>query len=441
LDENANPLPLVSMAAPEQHHALTPRRERATLLALAAVQFTHIVDFMIMMPLGSQLMRQFSITPAQFTQLVASYGLAAGISGLAGGFILDRYDRKRALLTLYAGFGLATLACGFAPTHHLLMAARIAAGAFGGVAGSMVTAMVGDVIPIERRGRAMSTVMSAFPIASVLGVPVGLMLAGKFGWHAAFIMLGGCAAANLILASIALPPIRTAVVGTHPFRQMREIVTHGIHLRAFAVGAVLVMAGGCLIPFIAPSMVANMGIPEDKLWWAYAVGGACTFFSMPIVGRLSDRVDKLRLLGWMSAASVIVVLIFTRLGPVSLPVACVMMALFMVTMSSRFTPAMTMVTNAVESRYRGGFMSVNASLQQAASALANLLAGAFVIRGAGDHLDGLPILGYVSVGFFVLTLLTAIELRAAAPHVSAPVKSKPVVMAAAAAAQPAEVAL
>jgi predicted MFS family arabinose efflux permease len=409
------------MSRTGDHHALTPRRERATLLALAAVQFTHIVDFMIMMPLGAQLMERFNITPAQFTQLVACYALAAAMAGLAGGFVLDRFDRKRALLVLYGGFGVATFACGLAPTHHALMAARFAAGAFGGLASSMVTAMVGDIIPPERRGRAMSTVMGAFPIASVLGVPAGLVLADRFGWHAPFLALGGCAAANLLMASFALPHLATAVRDTHPWRQMREIVTHGIHLRAFAVGAVLVMAGGCLIPFIAPSMVANMGLTEKQLAWAYAAGGACTFFSMPIVGRWSDRFDKLRLLTWMSVAAVVVVLVFTRLGPSSIPLACVMMALFMVTMSSRFTPAMTMVTNAVEARYRGGFMSVNAALQQAANGLANILAGFFVTRDASGHLAGFPLLGYASIAFFVLTVLLAAELRAKAPHVSSPV--------------------
>jgi predicted MFS family arabinose efflux permease len=404
----------------QQHHALTPRRELATLLALGAVQFTHIVDFMIMMPLGSQLMRQFGITPAQFTHLVASYGIAAGCSGLLGGFVLDRYDRKRALLVLYGGFALATLACGLAPTHHWLLLARVAAGAFGGLAGSMVTAMVGDIVPPERRGRAMGFVMSAFPVASVLGVPIGLKLAAKWGWHAPFFMLAGCAAANLVVGSLALPHLKTAVRDTHPFRQMAEIVTHGIHLRAFAVGAVLVMAGGCLIPFIAPSMVANMAWPEDRLWIAYAAGGICTLVTMPLVGRLSDRIDKLQLLAWMSAASVVVVLMFTRLGPISEPAGCAMMALFMVSMSSRFTPAMAMITNAVEARYRGGFMSVNAALQQGASALANLIAGVFVTADATGHLIGLPVLGYVSVGFFVLTVLLALELRNSAPHVSRP---------------------
>ncbi len=412
------------MSAPDQHHALTPGRERATLLTLGAVQFTHVLDFMIMMPLGAQLMDVFHITPAQFTHLVAAYGLSAAIFGFAGGFVLDRFDRKRSLLVLYAGFGLATFACGLAPTHHWLLAARFAAGAFGGLAGSMVVAMVGDIVPPERRGRAMSFVMTSFAVASVLGVPAGIFLASKSGWHAPFFMLGGLAGVNLILGAIALPHLRTAVQGHQPWRQMREILSHRVHLRAFAVGAVLVMAGGSLIPFVAPSMVANAGLTQFQLLYAYGAGGLCSIVSMPIIGRLSDRMDKLKLLAWMSACAVIVVLILTRLGPSSVATACVVMAAFMVTMSSRFTPAMAMVTNAVAARYRGGFMSVNAAVQQAASGLANVLAGIFVTQDSTGHLVGYPTLGWVAIAFFILTVLLAVELRAAAPHVSSPAAKK-----------------
>ena len=409
------------MPATVQHHALTKGRELTTLLVLCAVQFTHILDFMIIMPLGGQLMRAFNITPAQFTHLVASYGLAAAISGFAGGFFLDRFDRKRSLLVLYAGFGLATLACGLASTYSTLLAARLAAGAFGGLAGSMVTAMVGDVIPPARRGRAMSFVMAAFPVASVLGVPAGLVLAGKFGWHAAFFLLGGCAAANLIVASLALPHILTAVENHQPLTQMKAILSRGVHLRAFAVGAVLVMSGGLIIPFLAPSFVANVGLNETfQLPLAYAVGGCATAFSTPLIGWLSDHMDRLRLLAIMSSGAVVVVFFITRLGPASITVASLMMALFMVTMSGRFAPAMAMITNAVEARYRGGFMSVNAALQQAASGISSILAGLFVTRDAAGHLEGLPTLGYVSAGFFGLTVLLAFELRAAAPHVATP---------------------
>ncbi len=413
------------MSAVVEHHALPKGRETATLLALGAVQFTHVLDFMIMMPLGAQLMRVFNITPAQFTHLVACYGIAAAVSGFIGGFFMDRFDRKRALLVTYAGFGLATLACGLAPTHHWLLVARLAAGAFGGLAGSLVSAMIGDIIPPERRGRATSFVMSAFPVASVLGVPAGLILAGHFGWHAPFFMLVGCAAANLILAYLVLPHLRTAVHGHEPIRQMKEILSLGIHRRALALGAVLIMGGGCLIPFLAPSMVANMGLTDAQLPLAYAVGGACTFITMPLVGWLSDHMNRLHLLIWLSVGASIVAVIITRLGLTSLTLVCVMMALFMVTMSGRFAPAMTMVTNAVQARYRGGFMSVNAALQQAASALANVIAGIFVTSDASGHLFGYPILGFVAVGFFGLTVLCAFALSKAAPHVVVPAPPKP----------------
>jgi len=406
------------MSAPE-HHALTPRRERATLLALGAVQFTHILDFMIMMPLGEQLMHAFGITPGQFTRLVACYGLAAAVSGFAGGFFLDRFDRKRALLFLYAGFALATLACALAPTHHTLMVARVAAGAFGGLAGSMVTAMVGDVIPPLRRGRAMGYVMAAFPVASVLGVPAGLMLAAKHGWHAPFFLLAVCSGLVWLIGSLALPPISTAVQNHNPRRQMSEILSHGIHLRAFAMGAVLVMSGGLIIPFLAPSFIANVGLDEKvQLPLTYAVGGVATAISTPFIGWLSDRVDRLKLLAVMSSLAILVVFGITRLGQVPVAVAAVMMAAFMVTMSGRFAPAMTMITNAVEARYRGGFMSVNAALQQAASGLSTMLAGLFITRDPAGHLLGLPLLGYVSAGFFGLTVLLALQLRTAAPHVA-----------------------
>ncbi|MEI6464745.1 MAG: MFS transporter [Verrucomicrobiota bacterium] len=409
------------MSPHDHHHALTPSRERATLLTLGAIQFTHILDFMIMMPLGAQLMQVFKISPAQFTHLVASYGFAAAVSGLAGGFFLDRYDRKRSLVVLYAGFGISTLACALAPNHHALLAARIAAGAFGGLAGSLVSAMVGDIVPPYRRGRAMGYVMAAFPIASVVGVPLGLVLAGKFGWHAPFFLLVGCATVIFGLATLALPPIRTAVQNHQPLHQMRQILAKGVHRRAFALSMVLVMAGGTLIPFIAPSYIANVGLDERfQLPMVYIVGGLATVLSTPLVGWLSDHMDRFKLLTLISVLAIVAVLWITRLGHTSLTVASLAMAMFMVAMSGRFSPAMTMVTNAVESRYRGGFMSVNAALQQAASAGASVLAGELVLRAPDGHLSGLPLLGWVSIGFFLLTVLVAAELRAAAPHVAAP---------------------
>lgn len=402
--------------SPGSRTLLNAQRERTLLMTLAAIQFTHILDFMIMMPLGASLMRVFAITPGQFSLLVAAYGLAAAVTGFLGGFVLDRFERRTALLTLYTGFGLATLACALAPSYAFLMGARLAAGAFGGVAGSLVAAMVGDAIPPERRGRAMGTVMTAFPVASVLGVPLGLSLATWIEWHAAFYMLAALSAVILTVGIRILPHVSTQRSGNHPFRQMYEILTHRIHLRAFLLSVVLVFAGAVIIPFMAPSMVANVGLSEAQLPLIYFFGGACTFFTTPWIGRMTDRHDKLHVLTTITVVAVIVAPIVTNLGATPLPVTLVVTTLFFVAMSGRFAPAMAMVTNAVEARYRGGFMSVNSALQQAAGGLANITAGLLIHRDQAGHLVGYARAGHVSLAAFALTVVLAAWLRAGAPH-------------------------
>lgn len=395
--------------------------ERLLLVTLAAVQFTHTMDYMILMPLGSQLMRMFAIGPAQFSHLVAAYSLAAATTGLIGGFVLDRLDRKRALLTLYAGFGLATLACALAPNYPVLLLARVAAGAFGGLAASIVTAIVGDVVPPERRGAALGVVMTSFPIASVLGVPTGLFLAGLFEWHAPFFLLVGLSIIVGFFAWKLLPALPPHPTGQSAFRQMGEIVSHPVHIRAFALSVVLVFAGGCIIPFMAPSMVANVGLTEAQLPLVYLAGGAFTFFTMPWFGRLADRHDKLNVFAAVSAFACIAVAVLTQLSPVPVLVALVATTAFMIGMSGRFPPATALITNSVEARYRGGFMAVNSAVQQASGAFANLVAGLIVTQDiATGRLEGYTHAGYLAIAAFVFAVYLASRLRAAAPHAAAP---------------------
>lgn len=402
---------------PPEATARSAQQERALLLTLAAIQFTHIMDFMIMMPLGARLMRVFEISPTQFSVLVASYGLAAALTGFAGGFVLDRFDRKTALLTLYAGFGVATFACALAPTYEILMIARLAAGACGGVAGSLVTAMVGDLIPPERRGRAMGLVMTAFPLASVFGVPTGLILAGWLEWHAPFYLLAIFSAGIWLYARRVLPHVASHRSEVHPVRQMFEILTHRIHLRCFILSAVLVFAGASVVPFMAPSMIANVGLNEHwQLPMVYLFGGVCAFFTMPWFGRLSDRYDKLYVLAGVSLLALIVVPVITRLSPGPLGNTLVVTTLFFIAMSGRFAPTMAMITNAVDARYRGGFMSVNSAVQQASGGLANLTAGLIITQDATGRLVGYPRVGMVAGIAFVLTVAFAAWLRSAAPH-------------------------
>jgi len=412
----SSPPSSASPSTPPPPRARAVTSERGILFTLAAVQFTHIMDFMIMMPLGAGLMRVFNITPTQFSYLVAAYGLAAAITGFAGGFVIDRLDRKKALLWLYAGFGLATLACALAPTFHLLVAARIAAGAFGGVAGALVLAIVGDVIPPERRGRGMSIVMSAFPLASVLGIPTGLILVDLFEWHAPFLLLAGLSLPIWFIAARFLPSLPPVGQRTHAGRQMWEILTHGIHLRGFMLTAALVFAGASVVPFMSPSLVANTGLSESQLKYVYLFGGAATFFTTNLFGRLTDRYDKLHVLASVTIFSIATTIILTHLGPTPVGVTLIVTTLLFVTMAGRFSPAMTMISNAVEPRYRGGFMSVNSAIQQAAGGLANLVAGAMITREASGRLAGYSRVGWIAVAAFALTVVLAWRLRSVAPH-------------------------
>ena len=398
-------------------------RPQLLLWVLAAVQFTHVLDFMIVMPLGAHLMRVFGISPTQFSWLVAAYGMAAALAGFLGGFVMDRFDRRTALLILYSGFGLSTLACALAPTYGALVAARFAAGAFGGVAGSVVGSMIGDVVEPGRRGRATSVVMSAFPLASILGVPAGLGLAAHFNWQAPFFLIAAVALVVFGVAYRNLPSLRSAHPVAHPFKQMRSILSYNLHQRGFLMSAMLVFSGSCVIPFMAPSMVANVGLTEAQLPLIYLAGGLATLLNNPLLGRLTDRFDKLHVLAIVSLGAAAVVLFLTRMTSASVVVAMAMTALFMVAMSGRFSPAMAMLTNAVDARYRGGFMSVNAAVQQAAGGLANVVAGLLVTRGPGGHLVGYSRVGLLSIACLGLTVFLAARVRAVAPHAARAVPS------------------
>ncbi len=401
--------------------------ETLLLGILAAVQFTHIMDFMIMMPLGSHLMRVFEIGPEGFSRLVAAYGISAAIGGLVSALVIDRLDRRRSLLTLYSGFILATLACALSPSYGWLLAARIAAGACGGVASSLIIAMVGDVVPPERRGRGMATVMTAFPLASILGVPGGLLLVNAFNWHAPFVLIVCLGLIVLTLAWLRMPAIVVERSATHPLRQIKEIVGHHIHLRGFLLTAMVTFGAGLMIPFMAPSMVANVGIAEDHIWMIYLFGGAATFFSTPLFGRLADKHDKLHVIAGISFFTIISSILLSRLGPTSVWVALIITTVFFVSMSGRFGPAMAMISNAVEPRYRAGYMSLNSTVQQASSATANLIGGLLVIQAADGRLLGYDLVGLLAAIAFALTVVAAAWLRAAAPHSARNMPAPPMV--------------
>ena len=364
---------------------LTPQRERWLLLTLAGVQFSHILDFMIMMPLGPQLTQMFSITDAQFGLLVSAYTLAAGASGLVASTYIDRFERKRLLLVLYGLFGLATLACGLAPSYIGLMLARIAAGVFGGVLSALSQTIVGDAIPFERRGRAMGVVMTSFSVSTVAGVPLGLFLAAHLSWHAPFIGIAGLCAVLGLLAAWSLPLMGAHLVdqtGRSILSSVRQVLADVNHLKAFAFSGLMMFAGFTVIPYITIYMRANVGMQAEQVPYIYLCGGVVTLFTARLFGRMTDgwgKVPTFRLLG---VAMLVPLMALTLLGPQPLWQVLVVSTLLFACMSGRMIPGMAIVASAAQPPLRGTFMTLNASVQSAAMGLAAFVGGLIIRRDA-----------------------------------------------------------
>lgn len=392
--------------------------ERALLFTLAAIQFTYIVDFMVMMPLGPQLTQIFRISDAQFGLLVSAYTLAAGASGLVASSFVDRFERSRLLLWLYFAFALATLACGLAPTYALLMTARIAAGLFGGVLGALAQTMVGDAIPFERRGHAMGVVMSSFSLATVAGVPASLWIAQQFGWHASFIVIAAASLAIAVVGMRTLPRLDGHLHAVRPagtWRALAQVLREPNHWRAFGFTALIMAASFTVIPFLTIYMTANMGVHADQVPLVYLAGGVATFFSARWIGRLADRWGKVRTFRLVAALAMVPLLGITHLGPVALWVVLVTTTLFFVLVSGRMVPGMALITAASVPAMRGAFMSLNGAVQSAAMGVASLLGGLLIGRDAGGLVTGYARSGWVGVVLSLAALWWVGRLQPAAP--------------------------
>jgi predicted MFS family arabinose efflux permease len=377
---------------------LTPQRERWLLLTLAGIQFTHIVDFMVMMPLGPQFTKLFSISDAQFGLLVSAYTLAAGASGLLSSLYVDRFGRKKLLLTLYLLFALATLACGLAPTYDSLMAARIAAGAFGGVLSALSQTIVADVVPFERRGRAMALVMSSFSLATVAGVPISLFLAAHYGWHMPFFAIAMVCALLACVAWRTLPVLNAHMQSepTSAWRNIRQVLADRNHQKAFLFSALLMFAGFTVIPYIAIYSTANGGLTEKEIPYIYLCGGAATLVTARWVGRLTDKLGKAQMFRRVAFITMLPMALVTQSASFGLWGILAVSTSFFICMSGRMTPGMAILASAGNPKLRGTFMALNSAVQSASMGAAAFIGGLIISRdaqGLVQHYGGNALVG------------------------------------------------
>lgn len=379
---------------------LTPLRERYLLLTLAGMQFSHILDFMIMMPLGPILMKEFAISTHEFGFLVASYSFSAALAGILAATFVDKFERKRLLLIVFVLFGLATLACGFAPGYATLLIARGLAGAFGGVMGAMVQTLVADLIPFERRASANGVISASFSLSTVAGVPVSLWLANHYSWRAPFILIAATTVLFLIIALRHLPDVRhhlSQARRAHHFSAMFEVLSDANHLRALLFTMLILFSGFTVIPYITVYAVANVGIPQADIFYIYLVGGAATLITSRLIGQWADKRGKVKIYRIMAVSSTLPLFAVTQITSAPLWVWLIFTTLFFVLISGRMIPAMAIIGSAAKANLRGTFMSLNSATQQLASGLAATLAGFITTQNATGQIIGYDHVGYVAI--------------------------------------------
>ena len=384
-------------------------RYQSLLVALLAfVQFTVILDFTIMSPLGAIIMPALDISAGQFGVAVSAYAFSAGISGILSAGFADRFDRKRLLLFFYVGFTLGTALCALAPTYHVLLLGRIVTGLFGGVIGSIVLAITTDLFSLQQRGRVMGFVQTAFAASQVLGIPAGLFLSNHWNWHVSFgalivLSIAGMAAVLLLMkpvnAHLLLKQDKTA------FRHLIATVTQTRYTMAFLVTTLLATGDYMLMPFGSAYTVHNLGIDILHLPTIYLVSGLFSIVTGPLVGRASDAFGKFPTFAFGSAMSAVMVLIYTHLGQVSLTTAIVVNVLMFVGIFSRMIPSQALISAIPDASQRGSFSAVSASLQQLSGGLGSVLAAAIITENADGSLRHFDWLGYIVVATATVSLV------------------------------------
>ena len=394
-------------------------KERMILIILASLNFTHILDFMIMMPLGNYLMPHFHISAQFFSWIVASYPVTACLSGLIAAFYVDQFDRKRVLLFAYAGFLIGTFCCGISPDQYFLMAARILTGFFGGLIGAQVLSIIADTFPYEKRGRAMGTIFMAFSIASVFGVPFSLYLANLYSWHAPFLFIAVLGVPVIALIIKFLPPMQShipeRVQNSSRYKPdikkiLTEMFSNRSQLIALLMSGFLMMGHFLIIPFINPYMEFNLGFSRQSTPMIYMVGGVCALISSSIIGRLADKYGKFRIFSVCLVLSVIPIFFITNMPLIPFYAVLSIFGFWFTFSTGRNIPAQAMISTVVNPTQRGQFMSFNSSFQQLFTGFASVIAGFIVMQDDRGRILHYNWVGYLSVAIVFGTLFLATVL-------------------------------
>ena len=385
------------------------RYQALVIVLIALTQFTVVLDFMVMSPLGDMLMKSMELNTKQFGLAVSVYAFSAGTSGLLTAGFADRFDRKKLLLFFYVGFIVGTLFCGLANSYVLLIAARIITGLFGGVIGSISLAIVADLFPLQQRGRAMGFIQMGFGASQVLGIPISLYIANHWGWQSPFLMIVGLATIIWTFVMLKLQPI-TKHLELKTEKTAIKHLWHTLRLRDYRTGflltALLSIGGFMMMPWGSAFAVNNLNVSYGQLPLLFMASGIAALIIMPLIGKLSDKIDKAKLFTVAALSMMVIIVIYTNLTPVPFLLIITLNILMMTAIMSRIVPAMALVSALPKMQDRGAFMSINSSLQQIAGGVAAAVGGMIVVQKTKTSpLQHYDTLGYVIVVIIILNII------------------------------------
>ena len=384
------------------------RYEKFVIAILALLQFTVVLDFMVLSPLGAILMPGLGISTSQFGLVVSAYAFSAGASGLCAAGFADKFDRKKMLLFFYSGFVCGTLFCAFANSYLPLLCARVITGIFGGVISSISFAIITDTFSMQVRGRVMGVVQMAFAASQILGIPVGLYLATHFNWHAPFLMIAAIALLVGIVIALKLKPVTEHLLGRqdkNAFIHLWHTASNPYYIRGFAATMLLATGGFMIMPFSTAFLVNNILIPETHLSEIFFITGIASIFTGPFLGKQADKYGKYRLFIFGSILSIIMVMIFTHLGPNPIWVVILTNIILYTGISSRMISSSALISGVPDMKDRGAYMGINSSIQQVSGGIAAFVAGLIVYQPAKNApLQHFDTVGYVTACTMLITL-------------------------------------
>jgi MFS transporter, DHA1 family, inner membrane transport protein len=390
------------------------RNEIVLVVLLALLNFTHILDFMILMPLGNILMPKWSLDSSQFSIIVSSYSLAAFVSSFAAIFFADKFDRRNLLLVAYFGFLVGTACCALATNGTTMVVARAVTGIFGGLISAQILSIIADIIPYERRGQAMGLLMGGFALASVVGVPFGLYLANRFSWYFPFLVVAGVGTLLFPFLIRHVPSVKGHLANPIPLKGRIEsfiqIFSDSTQVTALAFNFILIMGHFLIIPLFNPYMVYNVGVPQSATPLIYLFGGISSLITAHFVGKLSDKYGKRQVFVIAAIASLFFIVILTNMSETPVYLVLIVFSIWFSAATGRSVPGQAMTTQAVSAKTRGSFMSLNSCMQSLGTGFAGLLSGWVTFSDTNFVIHHYEYLGYLSVILILICIALAIRL-------------------------------